>query len=607
MDGGSDPSDDVYTLRLDELSSIVGVTREDLVAALKQDDAVEVAGAVLDLATVPPAHDHTFSGFVVGLDQLIIHTDDDGKKDTDETTALVRPHGYGTAKSRFKAAARAIGRFKVNAKHRLERRKHTCLGESLRQPHFTLSIPVTSSDVPALTSPRLPTPRPTPDNRAFLIPMRQSSVLHDAVHLQYLLAVSTSQRRPSSHERTIADRPREFKTDNSVDDNDNNPPTLFRRLSSLATLPSDVSKVTLETVHVQGSGDVAVQVVVTKRVPVVGYVLLVAALLTISSLGAALDLQEGVDPFVKLFWRTTASILGFSPFAARAIYEHGWPTWTPHLAMLFAASAAAYALFLMTFLWSLNHTSIGHAYIFNNCHSLLIVFGKLGLGHPVLLFEVLGSALGIVGGIVTTLDHAAGGGVTDVHIVPPSWQGDVVALVGAVGGVFYLLTAKKLRQEMDVFVFMTLLFVVTALLHLPVFVVLDIDINWSMDHHTGWLGWTQPDMLGIELYLVFVCTIIGTVGYISVMKYFDPIVVSVVMLLEPVLATAMGVLVGVDAVPGTLTWIGGFLVIVGTGLVVLASSNKTEAHDVSEVVHRAPPTAPVYSCKLKKKEYLVMV
>ncbi|KAH9140105.1 hypothetical protein AeRB84_015632 [Aphanomyces euteiches] len=558
-------SDEVFTVSLDELSSIVGVAQEDLVAALKHEDSVDVAGTLVDSNVLAYDELSAFKGFLVGMDQLIVHEAATDTLLSEESSLLVAKPRYGSAKTRLRNAVRAIGRFKVFAKHKVERRHNTCI-EKLR-PEFTISIPAPKQVVHPLT------PRPSrPRTHAFMIPMQS----HAASHSQYVLAVEDPWHRRGSG-------------------------ALLRSLSSLTTLPSELSRVTLETVHDATSDEVAVQVVVTKRVPLAGYVLLTSALLTISSLGAALDLQSGVDPFVKLFWRTTASIIGFLPFAGYSIIERGWPSWNRQLVKLFAVCSFSYALFLMTFLWSLNHTSIGHAYIFNNCHSLLIVMGKFLLGSHVLFYEVVGSALGLVGGVVTTLDHT-GPNPSDISAaVSPSWQGDVVALIGAIGGVFYLLTAKKLRQEMDVFVFMTLLFVMTALLHIPVFYALNIDIELSLDHHVGWFGWTQPDMLPVELYLVFVCTIVGTVGYISAMKYFDPIVVSVVMLLEPILATAIGVVFGVDTIPGILTWVGGLLVLAGTGLVVMAGSNKIESHDVTDAIHKAPPSPSMYSYKLTKK------
>ena len=44
-------------------------------------------------------------------------------------------------------------------------------------------------------------------------------------------------------------------------------------------------------------------------------------------------------------------------------------------------------------------------------------------------------------------------------------------------------------------------------------------------------------------------------GYIAILKYFDAVVVSMVMLLEPVVATFIGLAVGVDTLPGWVTWV----------------------------------------------------
>jgi drug/metabolite transporter (DMT)-like permease len=238
----------------------------------------------------------------------------------------------------------------------------------------------------------------------------------------------------------------------------------------------------------------------------------------------------------------------------------------------------------------------------------MIVVGKCLLGKPVLLFEAIGSGLGILGGVVTTMDHgntsspSNSSSSSSSDVIAPSWQGDLVALVGAIGGVFYLLSAKKLRKEIDVFLLMTMLFIVTAVLHFPLFWLRQMPITWSTNDSIGLMGWLSPRQFLIELYLVFICTIIGTLGYISVMKYFDPIVVSVVMLLEPVLAIAIGVAAGVDHVPGRLTWLGGLLVIIGTCFVVLAANKKTDIHDATSAMDRATstftPKTAIYHCKV---------
>ncbi|GMF56846.1 unnamed protein product [Phytophthora fragariaefolia] len=364
-------------------------------------------------------------------------------------------------------------------------------------------------------------------------------------------------------------------------------PSLLRRMSSL---PTDVKDIAVETVELR-NGTMELQLLVKRQVPFIGYVLLLAALFTISSMGAALDLQRNVDPFMKLFWRTTASLIVFIPLAGAAVYDQGLPQFSTKNMILFLTCSLSYAVFLMTFLWSLSHTSIDHAYIFNNCHSLLMVVGRLLLGRYVSQFEGLGTAIGVIGGALTTLDHQKSAS-PEAEVVQVSLAGDLVALVGAVGGALYLITAKKLRTEVDISILFVGMFTLLALLIFPMFSLLEIPFEASRDPEAGLFGWLDPSRAASEAYIVLVCTLVGTLGYIAVMKYFAPIVVSVVMLVEPVLAAFMGVAVGVDVFPGLLTIIGSLLIIGGTALVIASNSSKTQTIDATPAMSSTSTVLP---------------
>merc|ERR1719203_139360 len=84
--------------------------------------------------------------------------------------------------------------------------------------------------------------------------------------------------------------------------------------------------------------------------------------------------------------------------------------------------------------------------------------------------------------------------------------------------------------------------------------------------------------------MAVVVNLIGTIGYISVLKYFDSIVVSVIMLMEPVVGVFIGHWVGVESLPAAQTWIGSAIVTFGSGLVVYSGSTKTESIDATNAV-----------------------
>lgn len=484
-----------------------------------------------------------FEGFVVGVNQL-----QELEEQMDESTPLLNPSSPHS-------------REPSSPSMKIKRRKSSFLEQA--ENSFVLSIPFDPLELEEGEDDDVLTPM-TAAKKAYLIELPQTTRVRGESQ-QYVLAV------PGGED--------DFKR-----------PSLLRRWSSL---PTDVKGVAVETLELK-NGALELQICVKRQVPVVGYLLLLASLLTISSLGPALDMQTDVDPFMKLFWRSTASVLVFLPFAAWSIYDDGVPRLTTRNMFLFLSCSLSYSLFMMTFLWALSHTSIGHAYIFNNCHSLIMVIGRLMLGQYVSQFEGLGTGIGIIGGTITTLDHSpiTGSSSSSSAVADVSLAGDLVALLGAVGGVFYLITAKKLRTEMNVSVLLTGVFLVSALLHFPIFSLLEVPFEFSTHDTIGLFGWVRSARILTEMYIVVVCTLIGTIGYLSVMKYFDPIVVSVVMLMEPILATIFGVVAGVDVVPGYFTIGGSLLIILGTSLVIVSNASRTESIDATEAMSMTSAALP---------------
>lgn len=366
-------------------------------------------------------------------------------------------------------------------------------------------------------------------------------------------------------------------------------------------LPSDITDISLET---RGYDEnLEVTVVVHRQVPVIGYVLLLVSLIAISSVGVALDMEDNVSPLLKLFWRNTATSLATLPMAIYSMRTNGVPHVNREFVVTMLCTGVAYAFYLGSYVISLSLTSLSHATLFNNAHSLLLVILKLCLGQPLVLFEGLGAVVGVAGGAVTTLDPTV---AATEAIVSATALGDIVALIGASGGAVYFVLAKKMRAKMDLVVFMWALTLTSGSVLLVTLLVMGEDLSLSMDPHNGIIGWLTPapDRLYIVLYLVFVCDLMGTMGYISVMKYFDPIVISVVCLLEPIVASVMGIIMGVDAIPGPLTFVGATLVLGGTFMVIATQREKTEQVDATEAIKSVASSGtpkPVYSARMKRK------
>lgn len=109
--------------------------------------------------------------------------------------------------------------------------------------------------------------------------------------------------------------------------------------------------------------------------------------------------------------------------------------------------------------------------------------------------------------------------------------------------------------------------------------------DWFLttDINRGTFGWVHWDThrLGVSLGLTLVVDWVGSVGYAKVLKDFDPVLIGIVNLLEPVLGEMWGVLAGFDDLPGTWTVVGGLVILSSVVIITLGeqadSSNKANA------------------------------
>ena len=76
--------------------------------------------------------------------------------------------------------------------------------------------------------------------------------------------------------------------------------------------------------------------------------------------------------------------------------------------------------------------------------------------------------------------------------------------------------------------------------------------------------------------MAIVCNIVGSMGYVQAMAYFDNVVILVTSLMEPVISSTMAYVARVGFLPGTQGWIGNVLVIFGTFAVVHPTFSKKQ-------------------------------
>ena len=79
----------------------------------------------------------------------------------------------------------------------------------------------------------------------------------------------------------------------------------------------------------------------------------------------------------------------------------------------------------------------------------------------------------------------------------------------------------------------------------------------------------------LHTQVLFGVDLLGNMGFIVVMKYVPGLTVAVVLLLNPVLACAEGLMLGVDRLPGLLTYAGALVIVCSSAAIVVASQSQT--------------------------------
>lgn len=106
----------------------------------------------------------------------------------------------------------------------------------------------------------------------------------------------------------------------------------------------------------------------------------------------------------------------------------------------------------------------------------------------------------------------------------------------------YLVFAKTLREHVpNVFVFMFMVMLGGSCCVLLYLWISGEVFTFDRDISTGLWGWMnlRSDRLPLELWMVCICNLMGAMGYVRSMQYFDNLIIAVATLMEPGISIAL--------------------------------------------------------------------
>lgn len=301
-------------------------------------------------------------------------------------------------------------------------------------------------------------------------------------------------------------------------------------------------------------------------VPFHAWLTLGVALFAVSSAGAVFELIDGVAGLTKAAWRLQATSLvllpGFLLQYSRADADLR-QSWKGSLGLL-AVSGACLCLHFGSWLMSLDHTTLTHSLLFVTAHPLVIIVGLWLMRRPATRMQSIGALVGFAGAAVVV-----GGGGSEAGVTV---YGDFLAFIGAVTVVGYLAIGRMVRGWMPLFLYAFPVTAVSAVL-LTIWAILAEDLAFSADEVIGSFGWLSAAWIGYVAYLALGPGLAGHTGINAVLRWIPPLIISMVLILEPVIGSIIGWAVGVDSIPGAWTLVGGGLMVAGLALVTLDSES----------------------------------
>jgi drug/metabolite transporter (DMT)-like permease len=280
------------------------------------------------------------------------------------------------------------------------------------------------------------------------------------------------------------------------------------------------------------------------KVPPSAGVVLPVGVVAISFASILIKLCDAPPLIIAAYRLTLATVILFLWTIPRRRHWEGL-RFLPLRDVLASLLAGLFLCFHFAFwITSLRYTSVASSVIFVTTNPIFIGLLSLFLFREALSAALLGSILLAVGGGILI-------GWGDWSKGVPSLTGDLLALLGALMASGYLLMGRRVRQRMDLALYITIVYA-TASFAL-------ILLAWA----SGQPFFAYPLRTYFLLFLIaLVPQLIGHTCLNWALKFFSATLVAVFILGEPIGATTLAYLLLGEPLSGTLVG-GGVLVLLG--------------------------------------------
>lgn len=337
--------------------------------------------------------------------------------------------------------------------------------------------------------------------------------------------------------------------------------------------------------------------------------LLGAALIAVSSAGAVFATMREVPPITLAAWRLQGTVV---VLAGGFVYQ-----WRRHMdsemkqrfktsRMQIFVSGLSLALHFGFWVAGIFLTSLAHSLLFVSATPVVLVLYMRFRNIHVSKNELYATGLAVVGAVLLMVDAKKGDDEATV------W-GDFICLLGAAVYAVHLELGRALRSWMPIYVYAAPV-TATAALILSVGGILIEGSHLFVGGASGVFGYLTVGVFFWKvLYLSLGPGFVGHTGLNTLLRYIPPLLISLTLTLEPLLGSLIGAIFKVQGMPGPLTWVGGFVLLCATALVVYATDLR-QRRAVASGEPSVPPAVEIQmqevfgdanAVSMRKKTYTV--
>ena len=284
---------------------------------------------------------------------------------------------------------------------------------------------------------------------------------------------------------------------------------------------------------------------------------LIVGVFAVSTAAILIKLASEAHPLAIAFYRMFISVIVFLLIAC--IYRIQRPqhinvfTVKNNQVIRILISSLGLAMHFWFWVWSLSFTSVASSVLLVTTNPFIVLlFSWIIWSHPIRLKMITGMFIGLIGGAIIIL----GDSQYDNNII-----GDLLALLGSLCIVPYVLCGRSLRKDMHILTYNLYVYPIATTFLFILIIIFQIEL-FRLSVYTYFM-----------LFLVaLIPQVIGHSLLNWVLGYATAVLVTISVMAEPIIATILASII-LNEIPTFYWYMGGFLILLGIYLSISELEN----------------------------------